>query len=147
MLLFELISKENMLLDEHNRVKLIDFGLCANPVGGLDERLATCCGSYAYAAPELLRGVQYLGKITIPVKFIDITGKSYCRHQSRHLEHGCSFVYPVVRGASLRGQEHPEFAQQDSGTIDFFDKSVDVKKYVTCRRADFSSLSLCRLTH
>lgn len=50
-----------MLLDENNRVKLIDFGLCANPVGGLDERLATCCGSYAYAAPELLRGVQYLG--------------------------------------------------------------------------------------
>jgi len=50
-----------MLLDEQNRVKLIDFGLCANPVGGLDERLATCCGSYAYAAPELLRGVQYLG--------------------------------------------------------------------------------------
>ncbi|CAB3385380.1 Hypothetical predicted protein [Cloeon dipterum] len=55
------IKPENMLLDENNRVKLIDFGLCANPAGGLNEQLATCCGSYAYAAPELLRGVQYYG--------------------------------------------------------------------------------------
>ena len=50
-----------MLLDEENRVKLIDFGLCAQPEGGMNCPLETCCGSPAYAAPELIRGSVYLG--------------------------------------------------------------------------------------
>lgn len=54
--------QENLLLDDEQHLKLIDFGLCANPMGGLDQRLATCCGSPAYAAPELVSGKQYLGK-------------------------------------------------------------------------------------
>lgn len=53
--------QENLLLDDEQKLKLIDFGLCANPSGGLDQRLATCCGSPAYAAPELVSGRQYLG--------------------------------------------------------------------------------------
>ena len=52
-----------MLLDDDQQLKLIDFGLCANPVGGMDQRLATCCGSPAYAAPELVSGRQYLGNL------------------------------------------------------------------------------------
>ncbi|KAA0186136.1 hypothetical protein HAZT_HAZT000362, partial [Hyalella azteca] len=43
---------------------LIDFGLCANPDGGLAQQLATCCGSPAYAAPELVSGRHYLGSET-----------------------------------------------------------------------------------
>ena len=35
-------------------MKLIDFGLCAKPKGGMDTVLETCCGSPAYAAPELV---------------------------------------------------------------------------------------------
>ncbi|CAG0893684.1 unnamed protein product [Darwinula stevensoni] len=55
------LKPENMLLDEENRVKLIDFGLCAQPEGGMNCPLETCCGSPAYAAPELIRGSVYLG--------------------------------------------------------------------------------------
>ncbi|KAK7070424.1 hypothetical protein SK128_005319, partial [Halocaridina rubra] len=55
------LKPENLLLDDDQNLKLIDFGLCANPTGGLDQRLATCCGSPAYAAPELVSGRQYLG--------------------------------------------------------------------------------------
>ncbi|XP_050724800.1 maternal embryonic leucine zipper kinase-like [Eriocheir sinensis] len=55
------LKPENLLLDDEQHLKLIDFGLCANPSGGLDQRLATCCGSPAYAAPELVSGRQYLG--------------------------------------------------------------------------------------
>ncbi|KAF2345306.1 Protein kinase domain, partial [Trinorchestia longiramus] len=50
------LKPENLLLDDDQRLKLIDFGLCANPAGGLAQHLATCCGSPAYAAPELVSG-------------------------------------------------------------------------------------------
>ncbi|XP_045600655.1 maternal embryonic leucine zipper kinase [Procambarus clarkii] len=55
------LKPENLLLDDDQQLKLIDFGLCANPAGGMDQRLATCCGSPAYAAPELVSGRCYLG--------------------------------------------------------------------------------------
>lgn len=50
------LKAENVLLDEHLNVKVIDFGLsnkfCNDP-------LATQCGSPAYTAPELLGGKSY----------------------------------------------------------------------------------------
>ncbi|NWQ91266.1 MELK kinase, partial [Burhinus bistriatus] len=52
---------ENLLIDEESNLKLIDFGLCAKPKGGLDYRLNTFCGSPAYAAPELIQGKAYIG--------------------------------------------------------------------------------------
>jgi len=50
-------------LDSDNNVKLIDFGLCAVPKNGLKSELETCCGSPAYAAPELVRGERYAGAL------------------------------------------------------------------------------------
>lgn len=55
------LKPENLLLDEDNQLKLIDFGLCAHPSGGMAAQLDTCCGSPAYAAPELVSGQRYLG--------------------------------------------------------------------------------------
>ena len=55
------ISQENLLLDDDQQLKLIDFGLCAKPKGGMNSHLETCCGSPAYAAPELISGKCYLG--------------------------------------------------------------------------------------
>uniref|UniRef100_UPI00358FF331 maternal embryonic leucine zipper kinase isoform X2 n=1 Tax=Myxine glutinosa TaxID=7769 RepID=UPI00358FF331 len=55
------LKPENLLIDENHNLKLIDFGLCAKPKGGLECRLQTCCGSPAYAAPELIRGKAYIG--------------------------------------------------------------------------------------
>ncbi|XP_062604583.1 maternal embryonic leucine zipper kinase-like isoform X2 [Saccostrea cucullata] len=55
------LKPENLLLDEDQNLKLIDFGLCAKPKGGMDSQLYTCCGSPAYAAPELVSGREYLG--------------------------------------------------------------------------------------
>ncbi|XP_063176988.1 maternal embryonic leucine zipper kinase isoform X5 [Chroicocephalus ridibundus] len=52
---------ENLLIDKEHNLKLIDFGLCAKPKGGLDNRLNTSCGSPAYAAPELIQGKAYIG--------------------------------------------------------------------------------------
>ena len=48
-------------MDSDNNVKLIDFGLCAVPKNGLKSELEICCGSPAYAAPELVRGERYAG--------------------------------------------------------------------------------------
>ncbi|NXJ81800.1 MELK kinase, partial [Trogon melanurus] len=55
------LKPENLLIDEDHNLKLIDFGLCAKPKGGLDYHLQTCCGSPAYAAPELVQGKAYIG--------------------------------------------------------------------------------------
>lgn len=55
------LKPENLLIDEDRNLKLIDFGLCAKPKGGLDYHLMTCCGSPAYAAPELIQGKAYIG--------------------------------------------------------------------------------------
>ncbi|KAG9486551.1 maternal embryonic leucine zipper kinase isoform X2 [Eleutherodactylus coqui] len=55
------LKPENLLIDEDQNLKLIDFGLCAKPKGGMDYHLMTCCGSPAYAAPELVQGKAYIG--------------------------------------------------------------------------------------
>uniref|UniRef100_A0A8C6UUL8 non-specific serine/threonine protein kinase n=1 Tax=Neogobius melanostomus TaxID=47308 RepID=A0A8C6UUL8_9GOBI len=55
------LKPENLLIDEDHNLKLIDFGLCARPKGGLSYELMTCCGSPAYAAPELVQGKAYIG--------------------------------------------------------------------------------------
>ncbi|EEC08619.1 maternal embryonic leucine zipper kinase, putative [Ixodes scapularis] len=58
------LKPENFLLDEDQNIKLIDFGLCAKPKGGMAAHLQTCCGSPAYAAPELITGQEYSGAST-----------------------------------------------------------------------------------
>ncbi|PAA81066.1 hypothetical protein BOX15_Mlig005112g3, partial [Macrostomum lignano] len=55
------LKPENILIDEDQAMKLIDFGLSARPPGGAGGLLATCCGSPAYAAPELISQQQYRG--------------------------------------------------------------------------------------
>ncbi|XP_055077005.1 maternal embryonic leucine zipper kinase [Periophthalmus magnuspinnatus] len=55
------LKPENLLIDGAHNLKLIDFGLCARPKGGLGYELMTCCGSPAYAAPELIQGKAYIG--------------------------------------------------------------------------------------
>lgn len=55
------LKPENLLLDKHSNIKLIDFGLIAKPTNLTTDLLKTCCGSAAYAAPELIRGEKYIG--------------------------------------------------------------------------------------
>lgn len=56
------LKPENLLLDEKGAIKLIDFGLISMPNNVHTDLLKTCCGSAAYAAPELIRGEAYLGE-------------------------------------------------------------------------------------
>ncbi|KRZ67396.1 Maternal embryonic leucine zipper kinase [Trichinella papuae] len=58
------LKPENLLLTDDLRLKLIDFGLCAKPEYGLQDSLNTCCGSPAYAAPEIISGKAYYGNET-----------------------------------------------------------------------------------
>lgn len=50
---------ENMLLNKKNQIKIADFGFCRKMLP--TELSKTFCGSAAYAAPELLQGIPYIG--------------------------------------------------------------------------------------
>ncbi|KXN65474.1 Ampk-like protein Snf1, partial [Conidiobolus coronatus NRRL 28638] len=53
------IKIENIMVDSHDRIKLIDFGL-ANFYDP-SSHLNTSCGTIPYTAPEILRGDKYIG--------------------------------------------------------------------------------------
>jgi 5'-AMP-activated protein kinase catalytic alpha subunit len=54
------IKPENLLLDEQKNLKIVDFGLSNTYKQG--EKLSTACGSPCYAAPELIKGHEYVGQ-------------------------------------------------------------------------------------
>ena len=54
------VKPENLLLDEQLNLKMVDFGLSNMYKTG--EKLATACGSPCYAAPELIKGQEYVGQ-------------------------------------------------------------------------------------
>jgi 5'-AMP-activated protein kinase catalytic alpha subunit len=53
------VKPENLLLDEKMNLKMVDFGLSNTYEEG--EKLVTACGSPCYAAPELIKGLEYHG--------------------------------------------------------------------------------------
>ncbi|KAL3859711.1 hypothetical protein ACJMK2_009915 [Sinanodonta woodiana] len=56
------IKCENLLLDQHFILKVSDFGFSKQVLKAKSGTVAlseTYCGSYAYAAPELLKGIAY----------------------------------------------------------------------------------------
>lgn len=53
------IKPENILIDSHNDIKLIDFGLGKPYSPG--ELIKTACGSPCYAAPEMVARKHYRG--------------------------------------------------------------------------------------
>lgn len=56
------IKCENMLMDNGWNIKLSDFGFARGEMkqkNGQPILSETFCGSYAYASPEILRGIPY----------------------------------------------------------------------------------------
>ena len=55
------LKLENILLDKHENVKLVDFGF-TREYEGKASYLQTYCGTVCYAAPEMLKGEKYAGE-------------------------------------------------------------------------------------
>lgn len=56
------IKCENLLMDNGYNIKLSDFGFAKGHNKTKNNQMAlseTFCGSYAYASPEILRGIPY----------------------------------------------------------------------------------------
>lgn len=51
---------ENILIDESNNIKIIDFGFS----GSTDRLLNSFCGTAPYMAPEIVSHKLYDGKLT-----------------------------------------------------------------------------------
>lgn len=59
---FRDIKCENLLMDTNYNIKLSDFGFARNNMikkNGQMKTSSTFCGSYAYASPEILKGIPY----------------------------------------------------------------------------------------
>lgn len=55
------LKLENILLDTHEDVKLVDFGFTREYEGRINH-LQTFCGTICYSAPEMLKGERYAGE-------------------------------------------------------------------------------------
>ncbi|KAK0325959.1 hypothetical protein LTR82_002704 [Friedmanniomyces endolithicus] len=55
------LKLENILLDKHENVKLVDFGF-TREYQGATSYLQTWCGTVCYSAPEMLKGEKYAGE-------------------------------------------------------------------------------------
>ncbi len=55
------LKLENILLDKHENVKLVDFGF-TREYEGRASYLQTWCGTVCYSAPEMLKGEKYAGE-------------------------------------------------------------------------------------
>ncbi|KAK7512264.1 kinase-like domain-containing protein [Phyllosticta citriasiana] len=55
------LKLENILLDKHGNVKLVDFGF-TREYEGKSNYLQTWCGTICYSAPEMLKGEKYAGE-------------------------------------------------------------------------------------
>jgi serine/threonine protein kinase len=50
---------ENLLLDDKNEVKIIDFGFSV--VSPKDKKLTSFCGTPSYMSPEIVLKKEYIG--------------------------------------------------------------------------------------
>ncbi|XP_076292305.1 testis-specific serine/threonine-protein kinase 3 [Lasioglossum baleicum] len=61
------VKCENLLMDSNFNIKLSDFGFARGqmvPRNGIAPLSETFCGSYAYASPEILKGIPYLPQLS-----------------------------------------------------------------------------------
>ncbi|XP_015438909.1 PREDICTED: testis-specific serine/threonine-protein kinase 3-like [Dufourea novaeangliae] len=61
------IKCENLLMDCNFNIKLSDFGFARGQMitkNGISPLSETFCGSYAYASPEILKGIPYLPQLS-----------------------------------------------------------------------------------
>jgi serine/threonine protein kinase len=52
------VKADNLVLDRHNNIRVIDFGL-SNQFTTMNPQLNTACGSPPYAPPEMIKGQSY----------------------------------------------------------------------------------------
>jgi serine/threonine protein kinase len=80
------LKLENILLDKAENVKLGDFGFTREYEP--KKLLETWCGTYSYAAPEMIQGEKYSGEGYYSIIFTEIS--CGC------MEYGCHSLHFIM---------------------------------------------------
>ncbi|TPX51115.1 hypothetical protein SeMB42_g01042 [Synchytrium endobioticum] len=135
---------ENVLIDRHGNIKLIDFGL--SNLYSPDSQLQTFCGSLYFAAPELLNAKAYTGPevdiwslgiilyvlvcgrvpfddTSMPVLHSKIKAghvefPSHLSHECKHLILRMLVTHPAQRASMLEVKTHPWMVKGHDGPPD-----------------------------
>lgn len=94
------LKLENVLLDEHCRVKLGDFGFTREFEKG--SLLETFCGTTGYAAPEMLLAKKYLGPGASRCFQTVYAARVSCRFRGRCVVTRRDSVYAIDGHAAVR---------------------------------------------
>ncbi|GJQ79329.1 hypothetical protein Trydic_g16194 [Trypoxylus dichotomus] len=121
------LKPENILLDKEQNLKLIDFGLCAKPQGGMHRPLSTSCGSPTYAAPELILGKQYLGS-EVDVWAMGVLLYALMAGFLPFDDNNIDSLYKKILGGKY---EEPSFMSNESKNLIRQMLQVDPKKRIT----------------
>jgi serine/threonine protein kinase len=108
------LKAENILLDRHNNVRLIDFGLSKQFSKGAPT-LITACGSPAYAAPEMIQGHSY-------TKAADVWSAGICLFAmvAGHLPYEDANVEGLLQKVVSNEPQYPQ--SMSRGLVDFLQR-------------------------
>jgi serine/threonine protein kinase len=99
------LKPENLLLDESQNLKIIDFGFVRTYTKDPQENLKTYCGSLYYCAPEMIDGTPYFGP-AVDIWSLGIILYVFVNGYLPFRETNTSSLYEAIRKANFEDGDY-----------------------------------------